>query len=77
MVDDREISDLVTVTEKLMSVVRCVTRFSNPAPVISWSVSGDQLPVNSYNQTDTAEQTAGNKVMSESVLVHQFSQVRL
>ena len=72
MLGDKEMTEMITVTESKMSVVSCVTRFSNPAPTISWKLGDTILP--SYNQTDKAEVTAANKVRSESWLKQEFSQ---
>jgi len=61
---------LLTVTEDLVSQIECVTRFSNPAPTISWLLSGVAVPTTS--QTNTTE-SGTNKWRSEALLNYTFT----
>ena len=51
----------------------CVTRLSNPAPVISWRLGQELLPTELYNQTDSPEPLQPHKVTSTSELRYTFS----
>ena len=53
-------SESVSVTENANVLVSCVTRFSVPAPTISWTLDGEVLE--SFNQTDVPEQSDVFKV---------------
>ena len=45
--DGEERRESLTVTENVSSLVKCITRLSNPAPVISWTrEDGGQMPPN-------------------------------
>ena len=50
----------LSVTENVNTLVTCVTRFSVPAPRLSWTL--DNQPLESFNQTDAPEQTDVFKV---------------
>ena len=60
---------LLTVTESRTEIVTCITRFSNPAPTISW-VLGD-LAINTTFQNNTMEEDS-NKWKSEATLEYMF-----
>ena len=50
----------LSVTENVKTLVTCVTRFSVPAPRLSWTL--DNQPLESFNQTDAPELTDVFKV---------------
>ena len=60
MLGDTPVSESVSVTENANVLVSCVTRFSVPAPTISWTLDGEVLE--SFNQTDVPEQSDVFKV---------------
>ena len=66
---------LLTVTEDRVETVRCVTRYSNPAPTISWRLGESRLT--SAVQTNRTEEEEETKWRSESVLSYTFSQSQL
>ena len=60
---------LLTVTDSSKESVTCITRYSNPAPAISW-VLGD-LAINTTFQNNTKEESS-NKWKSEATLEYMF-----
>ena len=60
---DIEVTELVTVTDSQLSYVRCDTRFSNPAPRISWKLGDQMIASSAYNQTNAPEKNIAHKVM--------------
>ena len=59
----------LTVTASRTETVRCVTRHSNPAPVITWLVGN--TAINSTRQNNTMENKS-NKWRSEASLEYMF-----
>ena len=57
-------------TEGVLEAVTCVTRHSNPAPVISWFL-GD-MPLSSVVQTNMTERQQSDRWRTEAVLSHKF-----
>ena len=58
-------TELVTVTESQLSYVRCDTRYSNPAPSITWTLGDQIIASNSYNQTNAPEKNIAQKVKQD------------
>ena len=61
--------ELLTVTASRTESITCTTRYSNPAPIISW-VLGD-LAINTTFQNNTMEEDS-NKWKSEATLEYMF-----
>ena len=68
--DGKERRETLRVTESVPSLVKCITRLSNPAPAISWRLGGRELP--SANQSEEAEVGVRGKVRTVAVLEHEF-----
>ena len=56
-----------------MSVVRCVTRLSNPAPQISWRLGSELLSTDLHTQTEAPEPREPGKLMATSELRYTFN----
>ena len=68
-VDVRE-GEAVRVKEGLLESVSCVTRHSNPAPVIAWYLGDRRLQ--DVEQKNTTERQMSDRWRSEAVLTHKF-----
>ena len=62
----------LAVTEGVMETVTCVTRHSNPAPVITWFLGDKQLSQTSVTQSNVTERQMTDRWRSEAVLTHKF-----
>ena len=60
-------------SESAEAVLVCVTRLSNPAPVISWTLGDHIISGDLYTQTDSPEPLEPHKVTSSSELRYTFS----
>ena len=56
-----------------MSVVRCVTRLSNPAAQISWRLGPSLLSPDLHTQTEAPEPSEPGKLMTTSELRYTFN----
>ena len=56
-----------------MWVVKCVTRLSNPAPLISWRLGPELLSTDLHTQTEAPEPREPGKLMATSELRYTFN----
>ena len=56
-----------------MSVVRCVTRLSNPAALITWRLGPDPLSSEFHSQTEAPEPGEPGKLVTTSELRYTFT----
>ena len=67
---EHNLGDVITMVEEKEEEVSCVTRFSNPAPLIQWFLGDAQLT--NATQTNVSELEEPRKWRSESRLRHKF-----
>ena len=60
-------------SESAVSVVMCVTRLSNPAPLITWRLGPDLLSAEFHNQTEGPEPLEPGKLVTTSELRYTFT----
>ena len=54
-------------------MVKCVTRLSNPAPLISWRLGSELLSTDLHTQTEAPEPREPGKLMATSELRYTFN----